>query len=305
MRMAGEPTYPESVHRPWDDSVKNRESFFHLHMISDATGETLLTVGRAAAAQHVNVRAIEHIHAMVRSPKQLDRVVTALEEQPGIVLYTLVDRDLGERLETACRRIGIPCVSVLEPVLQTLQSYLGVAGTRRVGAQHVLDADYFRRIDALNFTMLHDDGQLVASLEEADVVLVGISRTSKTPTSIYLANRGIKTANIPIVPGIRLPPQLEEAKHPLVVGLTASPERIVQLRENRVLGLNAAAHGEVLCRQGGGGERGRLHPETLRTQRLADHRRDPPLDRGDGGRHRRPPPGRPCRAGELTGPWRG
>ncbi len=224
--------------------MKIRESFFHLHMISDATGETLITVGRAAAAQHVNVRAIEHVHAMVRSPKQLERVIAALEEQPGIVLYTLVDREISERLETACRRIGIPCVSVLEPVLQTLQSYLGVAGARRVGAQHVLDAEYFRRIDALNFTMLHDDGQLAGSLDEADVVLVGISRTSKTPTSIYLANRGIKTANIPIVPGIRLPPQLEEAKHPLIVGLTASPERIVQLRENRVLGLNAAAHGE-------------------------------------------------------------
>jgi regulator of PEP synthase PpsR (kinase-PPPase family) len=213
-------------------------------MISDATGETLITVGRAAASQHVNVRAVEHIHSMVRSPKQLERVVAALEEQPGIVLYTLVDRNISEQLEAACRRIGIPCVSVLEPILQTMQSYLGVAGTRRVGAQHVLDAEYFRRIDALNFTMLHDDGQLAGSLDEADVVLVGISRTSKTPTSIYLANRGIKTANIPIVPGIRLPPDLEEAKHPLIVGLTASPERIVQLRENRVLGLNAAAHGE-------------------------------------------------------------
>jgi len=224
--------------------VKNRESFFHLHMISDATGETLITVGRAAAAQHVDVRAIEHVHAMVRSARQLERVISALEEQPGIVLYTLVDREISEQLEAACRRIGIPSVSVLEPVLQTLQSYLGVAGTRRVGAQHVLDAEYFRRIDALNFTMLHDDGQLAGSLDDADVVLVGISRTSKTPTSIYLANRGIKTANIPIVPGIRLPPQLEEAKHPLIVGLTASPERIVQLRENRVLGLNAAAHGE-------------------------------------------------------------
>src|SRR4051794_9005578 len=149
-----EATCPESVHRPVDDNVKSRESFFHLHMISDATGETLLTVGRAAAAQHVNVRAIEHIHSAVRSPKQLDRIISALEEQPGIVLYTLVDRDLGELLEAACRRIGIPSVSVLEPILQTLQSYLGVAGARRVGAQHVLDADYFRRIDALNFTML-------------------------------------------------------------------------------------------------------------------------------------------------------
>jgi len=225
--------------------VKNRESFFHLHMISDATGETLLAVARAAAAQHADVRAIEHIHAMVRTPKQLERVIAEVEDKPGIVLYTLVDRELAERLESECRRIGIPTGSVLEPILQLLQSYLGTSGPRRVGAQHVLDAEYFRRIDALNFTMIHDDGHLPASLDEADVVLVGISRTSKTPTSIYLANRGIKTANIPVVPGIPVPRELEETRHPVIVGLTASPERISQLRENRVLGLNAAAHGDA------------------------------------------------------------
>jgi regulator of PEP synthase PpsR (kinase-PPPase family) len=123
--------------------------------------------------------------------------------------------------------------------LQLLQSYLGATSSRRSGAQHVLDAEYFRRIDALNFTMMHDDGQMTAALDDADVVLVGISRTSKTPTSIYLANRGVKTANIPIVPGIPLPAQLDQLKRPLVVGLVASPERIVQLRENRILSLNA------------------------------------------------------------------
>jgi len=221
--------------------VKNRESFFHLHMISDATGETLIAVARAAAAQYTQMRSIEHLYSMVRTVKQLDRIIVELEEAPGIVLYTLVDRELGERLENACRTIGIPCASVLEPVLQLLQSYLGTASARRSGAQHVLDAEYFRRIDALNFTMLHDDGQLSAALEEADIVLVGISRTSKTPTSIYLANRGIKTANVPIVPGIPLPAQLETLKHPLVVGLVASPDRIVQLRENRILSLNAGS----------------------------------------------------------------
>jgi regulator of PEP synthase PpsR (kinase-PPPase family) len=221
--------------------VKSRESFFHIHLISDATGETILSVARAAAAQYTASRAIEHMHAMVRTPRQLDRVIAELEEAPGIVLYTLVDRALGERLEAACRRIGIPCASVLEPILQVLQSYLGDPGARRVGAQHVLDAEYFRRIDALNFTMIHDDGQLAGAIEDADVVLVGISRTSKTPTSIYLANRGVKTANIPIVPGIALPHELEAATRPLIVGLIASPERIVQLRENRILSLNAAA----------------------------------------------------------------
>jgi len=225
--------------------VKNREGFFHLHMISDATGETLITVARAAAAQYTEVRAVEHIHSMVRSLAQLERVIVALEEKPGIVLYTLVDGLLGERLETACRRIGIPCASVLEPVLQMLQAYLGAPGARRVGAQHLLDADYFRRIDALNFTMIHDDGQLAGSLEEADVVLVGVSRTSKTPTSVYLANRGIKVANVPIVPGIPPPQDLAALQRPLVVGLTASAERIVQLRENRVLSLNAMAHSDT------------------------------------------------------------
>lgn len=221
--------------------MKNRESFFHLHMISDATGETLIAVARAAAAQYTQMRSIEHLYSMVRTVKQLDRIIVELEEAPGIVLYTLVDRELGERLENACRTIGIPCASVLEPVLQLLQSYLGTASARRSGAQHVLDAEYFRRIDALNFTMMHDDGQQSAALEEADIVLVGISRTSKTPTSIYLANRGIKTANVPIVPGIPLPAQLEALKHPLVVGLVASPDRIVQLRENRILSLNAGS----------------------------------------------------------------
>jgi regulator of PEP synthase PpsR (kinase-PPPase family) len=224
-----------------DDIVKNRESFFHLHMVSDATGETLINVARAASAQYADIRAIEHLHSMVRTTKRLDRIITEFEEEPGIVLYTLVDRELADRLENACREIGIPCASVLEPVLQLLQSYLGATSGRRSGAQHVLDAEYFQRIDALNFTLVHDDGQLAGALEEADVVLVGISRTSKTPTSIYLANRGVKTANIPIVPGIPLPPQLEALKKPLVVGLIASPERIVALRENRILSLNAAS----------------------------------------------------------------
>src|SRR5690606_2067827 len=109
----------------------------------------------------------------------------------------------------------------------------------RAGAQHVLNAEYFNRIDALNYTMMHDDGQHVVGLDEADVVLIGVSRTSKTPTSIYLANRGIKTGNVPLVPGLPLAPAVEKLTRPLVVGLYASPERIVQIRENRLLGLKA------------------------------------------------------------------
>ncbi len=226
-----------------EKSVRNSKSFFHLHLISDSTGETLETVAAAATAQYDHTRAIEHTHSMVQTANQIDKVVEALEEEPGLVLYTLVDQDLGARLEKACRGLGIPCASVLEPVLQLMQSYLGAPGDRRVGAQHVLDADYFRRIDALTFTMMHDDGQLAGPLEEADVVLIGISRTSKTPTSIYLANRGLKTANIPLVPGTPPPPALETVTGPLIVGLVASPDRIVQLRQNRILSLNAAEPG--------------------------------------------------------------
>jgi [pyruvate, water dikinase]-phosphate phosphotransferase / [pyruvate, water dikinase] kinase len=215
------------------------ESYFHLHLVSDATGETLMTVGRAAAVQYATVSAIEHVYPLVRSQKQLDRVLTEIEANPGIVLYTLVDHELTDRLTGKCREFGCPCLSVLEPVLAMFQNYLGAASTPRVGAQHMLNAEYFQRIDALNYTMMHDDGQLPENWEEADVLLLGVSRTSKTPTSIYLANRGVKTANMPLVPGIALPPQLDELKKPLIVGLFASPERIVQIRENRILSLNA------------------------------------------------------------------
>lgn len=215
-------------------------SYFHLHLVSDATGETLLAVGRAAAAQYSTVSAIEHVYPLVRNQKQLDAALAKIEENPGIVLYTLVDRELAERIETRCREFGVPCLSVLASVLALFQSYLGAETTPRIGGQHTLNAEYFRRIDALNFTMLHDDGQHTENLEEADVVLIGVSRTSKTPTSIYLANRGIRTANVPLVPGIAPPPALESLTKPLVVGLYASAERIVQVRQNRLLGINSA-----------------------------------------------------------------
>jgi regulator of PEP synthase PpsR (kinase-PPPase family) len=214
-------------------------NFFHLHLVSDATGETLITIARAAAAQYSMVAPIEHIFPLVRTEKQLERVITEIEAAPGIVLYTMLDRTLADRLEAKCREFSLPCMSILDPVLAMFQSYLGAESTKRVGAQHTLNADYFKRIDALNYTMLHDDGQHTDDLEHADVVLTGVSRTSKTPTSIYLANRGVKTANVPLVPNTPVPPQLEALKVPLVVGLFASPERIVQIRQNRLLGLNA------------------------------------------------------------------
>jgi len=216
-----------------------QRNYFHLHLVSDSTGETLIAVSRAAAAQYQSVSAIEHVYPLVRTEAQLDRIIQALENAPGIVLYTLVDQVLAKRLEAACAEYGCPCLSVLDPVLTIFQAYLGLSSTHRPGAQHVLNSDYFKRIDALNYTMMHDDGQQGQDLDSADIILVGISRTSKTPTSIYLANRGYKTANVPLVPGIPLPETLETVKRPLVVGLVASPERIVQIRQNRLLTLKA------------------------------------------------------------------
>ena len=182
---------------------------------------------------------IEHVYPLIRSRAPLERAVAGIEASPGLVLFTLVDEELTGRLEQACEEIGSPCLSVLEPILGLFQSYLGQPFTPKPGAQHVLHADYFKRIDALNFTMAHDDGQIADGYDRADVLLLGVSRTSKTPTSIYLANRGVRTANIPLVPNLPLDPAVLRLKQPLIVGLIASPERIVQIRQNRLLTLNA------------------------------------------------------------------
>lgn len=215
--------------------VKSK-SLFHLHLISDATGETLISAGRATAAQYMDYQAIEHVYTMIRNKVQLQNVLESIKRQPGIILYTVVNEEIASEIDSACLALGLPCVAVLDPVLKAFQDYLGVTADRRASAQHDLDANYFRRIDALNFSMDHDDGQMPESVAESDIILVGISRTSKTPTSIYLANRGIKTANVPLVPNIPLPVQLIEAKGPLIVGLIAAADRIAQIRQSRELG---------------------------------------------------------------------
>ncbi|MEQ1866771.1 MAG: pyruvate, water dikinase regulatory protein, partial [Micropepsaceae bacterium] len=215
--------------------------YYHLHLVSDSTGETLNAVAKAACAQFDMGHAIEHVYPLVRSRKQLERAIAEIEGTPGLVLHTMVNQELREALEVKCRELGQPSVAVIDPVMNLLGSYLGAEVSHRPGAQHELDAKYFKRIDALNYTMAHDDGQSAETLDRADVILVGVSRTSKTPTCIYLANRGIKTANVPIVLGVSLPDQLFTLKGPLVVGLLASPERLIQIRKNRLLSLNEGA----------------------------------------------------------------
>ena len=210
---------------------------FHLHLVSDATGETLVSLAKAALVQFENAEPTHHLWSMVRSRRQMEETIDAIAAQPGIVMFTLVDHMLREMLQERCHELQMPCVPVLDPVLAALANYLGSESREQPGRQHAMNAEYFTRIDAMHYCMAHDDGQGTTDLAGADVILVGVSRTSKTPTCIYLANRGIKAANVPIVPGIPLPAELDQLGDKVIVGLTASPDRLVQIRRNRLLQL--------------------------------------------------------------------
>ncbi|HWH18849.1 MAG TPA: pyruvate, water dikinase regulatory protein [Allosphingosinicella sp.] len=215
-------------------------SQLHLHLLSDSTGETLELIAKACLVQFDGVEALKHFWPMVRSEAHLDRVLDDIERRPGLVLYTLANNNIRRELEQKCRRRGIHAVSALDPVVDALSAVLGQEAKARPGRQHALDAAYFARVDAIQFTIAHDDGINAQNWEEADIVLAGVSRTSKTPTSIYLANRGYKVANVPLVPESPPPPSLFTLQNPLVVGLTTNPDRLIQIRRNRLLSLNQA-----------------------------------------------------------------
>jgi regulator of PEP synthase PpsR (kinase-PPPase family) len=212
----------------------------HLHLVSDATGETIHSVARACLAQFDSVEPDEHHWSLVRTPGQIDKVLESIAENPGVVMFTIVNETLRLQLQEGCRALKLPCIPVLDPVIGTLANYFGVESKGESGRQHVLDAEYFERIDAMTYAMTNDDGQSVWSLDAADLILVGVSRTSKTPTCMYLANRGIKAANVPFVPDVPLPKELLEIGKngtTVIVGLTNAPERLIQLRRNRLRSL--------------------------------------------------------------------
>ena len=221
----------------------------HLHMLSDSTGETLENIAKAALAQFDGVEIIKHFWPMVRSESHLNRILVEVADNPGLVIFTLVNRDIRARLERECRHLGLPVVPALDTVTDALSNMLGQEAKARPGRQHILDAAYFKRVEAIQFTIAHDDGIGWENWEEADIVLAGVSRTSKTPTSIYLANRGYKTANIPIVPESPPPDALFHLKNPLVVGLVANASRLVQVRRNRLLSLNEATETDYVNEQ--------------------------------------------------------
>ena len=206
----------------------------HIHIISDSTGETVSTVSRSAIAHFKSFNPIEHSWVLVRSEKQLKKIIEEIDINKGLVIYTIIDKKLRKILEEGCDKLGVPIVPVLDPVVKAIDKYFHYdLAIDEPGRQHSLSHGYFDRIGAMQFTLAHDDGQLSHDLERADIVLVGVSRTSKTPTSMYLANRGIRTANIPMVPNIELPSNLFSSKA-LIIGLTTSPERLVQIRKSRL-----------------------------------------------------------------------
>jgi regulator of PEP synthase PpsR (kinase-PPPase family) len=246
-------------------------TYFHAHLISDSTGETLNAITKAVCARFDNVLPIEHIYPLIRSPRQLERVLREIEAAPGVVVHTIVDREMRAELEEGCRRLETPCMAALDPMTAAFGRYLGASLTTRVGAQHTLDTDYFNRIEALNYAIGHDDGQGGQDLEQADVVLVGVSRTSKTPTSIYLAHRGVRAANVPLVPGAALPEKLFSLNRALIVGLLVSPDRLIQIRRNRLLSLNENRESSYI-------DIDAVREETVRARRLFEKHGWPVID---------------------------
>jgi len=230
-----------------------------------------VNVMKASCAQYEHATALEHLHALVRSEAQMERVLEQIESRPGIVFYTIVNSERRRMLEQRCAELNVQAVSILDPTLATLGRYLGAPMTSEVGAQRNLDAEYYNRIEALDFAMAHDDGQNVGGLKDADVILLGVSRTSKTPTCIYLANRGIKAGNIPLVPNVDLPAAVMDYKTPMIIGLVAKPERIAEIREARLTGL-AATQSQSYASQAN------VEDEMLKARRLFARNKWPTVD---------------------------
>ncbi len=251
----------------------------NLHLVSDATGETLNAIARATTVQFEHSHIIYHRWSLIRTRFQLHRVLEGIEAEPGPVLSTLVDRALRSDLDSTCQRLGVPVVNVLDPVMNLLQDYIGEQASARPGRQYVLNADYFRRIDAMHYVLAHDDGQAQAGLSEADVVLVGVSRSSKTPTCFYLANRGIKAANIPLVPNLPEPEGLEGIGRP-VIGLTLEAPALIEIRRHRLRLIASSTTSQAVIRQSSTDyvDEEAVKAELLWARRLCNRRGWPVID---------------------------
>jgi len=247
-------------------------TYFHVHLVSDSTGETLNAMLKATASQFAVAKPLEHIYALIRSRAQMEKTLAEIEASPGLVLYTIINPELRRLLEIRCSELQTPAISVLDPLLDAFTEFLGLEQSLRPGAQHELNDAYFKRIAALDYTLSHDDGQMLWDLEPADVVLVGVSRTSKTPTCMYLANRGVKAANIPLVPTSDPPEELFSLRKPMIIGLVASPERLSQIRKSRLGEINAEGAAENYS------DLDLIRQEVLKAKRLIAKHRWPVID---------------------------
>ena len=205
----------------------------HIHLVSDSTGETVHQVARACVAQFPNVTTVEHVWTLVRSEAHLDSICSGLDRNPGVLLMSIVNDDMREMIAKACNLRGIPALSILDPVVNLLGRVLGQTTQNLPGGQRRLNTAYFDRVAAVDYAVSHDDGMNMGQLDQADILLVGVSRTSKTPTSMYLAHRGYKVANYALVPHIPFPLHYLDGLNLLVIGLTNDPKRLSQIRRSR------------------------------------------------------------------------
>jgi regulator of PEP synthase PpsR (kinase-PPPase family) len=238
---AGYPGTEASIHSGANEQMSNdsglamtTKTHYDLHLVSDSSGETVTNIARACLVQYPDADVTEHFWWLVRTPGQLTRVIAGLKAAPGLVIYTMLDPTMRATLEQACREARIPTVSALDPVMQALGRTFKQQAKSDIGKQHAMDEGYFSRIDAMHFAMQHDDGQSMDTLHGADIVLVGVSRTSKTPTCMYLANRGYKVGNIPLVPGQIIGDEILKSERPLFVGLTREPKSLSDIRQSRL-----------------------------------------------------------------------
>lgn len=207
----------------------------NLHLISDSTGETLSSVARAVLSQFENIETNDFIWPLIRTNGQLEKVMDSVEKNPGVVLYTIVRNDLIEIIKKKCYDLNLPCISVLSHIIGEFSNYLQMDVSHTIGRQHILDSEYFSRVEAINYTINHDDGQGAWDLYDSDIVIIGVSRTSKSPTCVYLSCRGYKAANIPFVKIDLIPESVYELKKPLIVGLTIDPNKLIQIRQSRMV----------------------------------------------------------------------
>lgn len=205
-----------------------------IYLVSHASGELLEMLARNTVAQLEGVIVDRQLWKMVRDMGQVPEILARIGERRGFVIHSVTDPDVRTALEEGCYRLRVPCLFALEPFVSRMAEHFDVNVRFRASGREGMDDDYFRRVEAMKYTLAHDDGIAADDLESADVILVGVSRATKTPTCMYLASRGIKAANVPLVPGVPLPDGVLRAKAPLVVGLTINPAILAQVRDSRL-----------------------------------------------------------------------